>query len=102
HPDPVIAARVANLFAEEFIYHNLTHNIDDSMKNVEDLRIRADQQRARVEEIELKIAEYRQQHNAVSLDSQENIAGEQLARLNKIKLDNKNALDNLETKWEMI
>ena len=102
HPDPIIAARVANLFADEFINYNLTLNIDGSMKAVEDLRIRADQQKERVEELELKLAEYRENNNAVSLDSRENIAGTQLARLNEIKLNTKNVNDNLETRWNLI
>ena len=94
--------RIANLFADEFINYNLTLNIDGSMKAVEDLRIRADQQKERVEELELKMAEYREDNNAVSLDSQENIASVQLARLNEIKLNNKNLNDNLETRWNLI
>ncbi len=102
HPDPIIAAEVANLFAKEYIDYNLKKNIDGSMKAVEDLRIRADQQESRVEELELKLAEYRDNNNAVSLDSQENIAREQLGTLNQIKLSNKNAFDNLETKWNLI
>jgi capsular exopolysaccharide synthesis family protein len=102
HPDPVIAARVANLFADEFINYNLTLNIDGSMKAVEDLRIRADQQRERVEELELKLAEYREQNNAVSLDASENIASVQLASLNEMKLGNKNAYDQLETRWNLV
>ena len=67
HPDPIIASRVANLFAEEFINHNLTKSIDAAMKAVEDLRVRADQQRERVEELELKLAEYREKHNAAEV-----------------------------------
>jgi succinoglycan biosynthesis transport protein ExoP len=102
HPDPIIAARVANLFADEFINYNLTLNIDGSMKAVEDLRIRADQQKERVEDLELKLAEYREQNNAVSLDSSENIASTQLARLNEIKLNTKNLNDNLETRWNLV
>ncbi|CAA6691552.1 MULTISPECIES: polysaccharide biosynthesis tyrosine autokinase [unclassified Lentimonas] len=102
HPDPVIAARVANLFADEFINYNLTLNIDGSMKAVEDLRIRADQQKERVEELELKLAEYREDNNAVSLDTSENIASAQLASLNEMKLSNKNVYDNLETRWNLI
>ncbi len=102
HPDPVIAARVANLFADEFINYNLTLNIDGSMKAVEDLRIRADQQKERVEELELKMAEYREDNNAVSLESQENIASTQLSSLNTIKIENKNLYDNLETRVNLI
>ena len=102
HPDPIIASRVANLFAEEFINHNLTKSIDAAMKAVEDLRVRADQQRERVEELELKLAEYREKHNAVSLNQQENIANEQLKTLNAIKSQNKNNFDIAETKWNLV
>ena len=102
HPDPMIAAEIANFFANEFIDYNLKLNIDASMKAVEDLRIRADQQKDRVEELDLKLSEYREANNAVSLDNQENIAGVQLARLNEIKLTNKNVYDQLETKWNLI
>ena len=102
HPDPMIAAEVANLFAKEFIDYNLKLNIDGSMKAVEDLRIRADQQKERVEELELKLAEYRELNDAVSLQNDENIAGVQLSRLNEIKLTNKNTYDQLETKWSLI
>ena len=102
HPDPIVAAEVANLFAKEFIDYNLKLNIDSAMKDVEDLRIRAEQQKERVEELDLKLAEYREQHNAVSLDSQEDIASAQLSRLNEIKLTNKNTYDQLDTKWNLI
>lgn len=102
HPDPIVAAEVANLFAQEYIDYNLKQNIDATMKAVEDLRIRADQQKERVEELELKLAEYREQKNAVSLDDQENIALEQLASLNQMKLSAKNVFDNVETKWKLI
>ena len=102
HPDPMIASEIANFFANEFIDYNLKLNIDASMKAVEDLRIRADQQKDRVEELDLKLSEYREANNAVSLDNQENIAGVQLARLNEIKLTNKNVYDQLETKWNLI
>jgi len=102
HPDPVIAAKVANLFAEEYIDYNLKRNIQIAMKAVEDLRIRVDQQKEVVEDLENKLADYREQENAVSLDSQENIAREQLGSLNSMKLSNKNIYDNFETKQNLI
>jgi len=102
HPDPNMAARVANLFAEEYINYMLTQNIDASMKAVEDLRIRAEQQKDRVEELEMELAEYREEKNAISLDAQENIAKEQLASLNQLKTTAKNNFDQLETKWNLI
>ena len=36
------------------------------------------------------------------LDSQENIAREQLVRLNEVKLTNKSIFDSIETQWSLI
>ncbi len=102
HPNPAIAARIANLFGDEYINSMLTQNIDASMKAVEDLRIRAEQKKDRVEELELKLAEYRELKNAVSLDKQENIAADELASLNEIKTLAKRALDLSQTRWDLI
>ena len=81
HPDPAIASEVANLFAQTFIAYNYDLNIDGSLEAVDDLKVRANQQRAVVEKLEMQLAEYRESEQAVSLDSQENIAREQLAAL---------------------
>lgn len=102
HPDPAIAAEVANLFAKEYIDYNLKLNIDGSMKAVEDLRVRADQQKDSVEALDMKLAEYRESNNAISLDSQENIAREQLASLNGMKLGAKYDFDTTETQWNLV
>lgn len=102
HPNRELAARIANLFGDEYINSMLTQNIDASMKAVEDLRVRADQKKDRVEELELKLAEYRELKNAVSLDKQENIAADQLASLNQIKTSAKINLDQSETRWNLI
>jgi succinoglycan biosynthesis transport protein ExoP len=102
HPDPLVAAEVANLFAKEYIDYNLKLNIDGSMKAVEDLRVRADQQKERVEALDMKLAEYRETNNAVSLDSQENIARDQLSSLNIMKLEAKHGFDLIETQWNLV
>ena len=102
HRDPIIAAKIANLFAEEIRDYNLKMNIEGSIKAVEVLRARADQQRERVEELELQLAEYREENNAVSLDNNENIANDQLRHLNEIKSNAKNELDQLAVKWEQV
>jgi len=51
HPDKEMAAQIANYFAEEFIAKNAREKADASMKMVEDLQLRADQQRKKAEEI---------------------------------------------------
>lgn len=102
HPNPIMAAKIANLFGDEYINTMLSQNIDASMKAVEDLRKRAEQKKNRVEELELKLAEYRELKNAVSLDKQENIAAEELASLNQIKTSAKMTLDQAEIRWNLI
>lgn len=57
HPDPEIAALVANTFAREFIDFTLKQGIEKAMENVEDLRARTDQQNSRIAEIEHRITE---------------------------------------------
>ena len=101
HPNPIMAAKIANLFGDEYINTMLSQNIDASMKAVEDLRKRAEQKKNRVEELELKLAEYRELKKAVSLDKQENIAAEQLASLNEIKTMAKMNLDQAEIRWNL-
>ena len=102
HPNPIMAAKIANLFGDEYINTILSQNIDASMKAVEDLRKRAEQKKNRVEELELNLAEYRELKKAVSLDKQENIAAEQLASLNEIKTTAKMNLDQAEIRWNLI
>ena len=101
HPNPIMAAKIANLFGDEYINTMLSQNIDASMKAVEDLRKRAEQKKNRVEELELKLAEYRELKKAVSLDKKENIAAEQLASLNEIKTTAKMNLDQAEIRWNL-
>jgi hypothetical protein len=55
HPNKEIAATIANYFAEEFINSILRTNTATSMQLVEDLNLRAEQQRKKVEAIQNKI-----------------------------------------------
>lgn len=102
HPDPDIAAQIANLFAQTFIAYNYDLNIDGSLEAVDDLKVRANQQRSVVEKLEMELAEYRESEKAVSLDSQENIAREQLAALNSKKLDAKYQLDRINNLSDLV
>lgn len=102
HPDPIIAARIANLFAEEFSDYNQMLNIDSSIRAVRALKERVEQQRDRVGELELQIAEYREQNDAISLNEDENTMRADLLQLREIKLKEKNRHDNFSVRWEQI
>jgi uncharacterized protein involved in exopolysaccharide biosynthesis len=51
HSNPRIAARIANLYASEYIAYNSRLRTEESLKAVDELKDRAEQQRRRVDEI---------------------------------------------------
>lgn len=82
HPDKYLAAKVANLFIEEYLAYNSRIKIDESMKAVEDLKVRADQQNKRVQELGINLQAYKERNNMVSLDQRKDIVTEKLKALN--------------------
>lgn len=102
HPDPDIAAKVANLFADEFINHKLKLGIKGLMKAIDDLKVRADQQRIKVEELELKLADYREEHGQVTIDPKDDIDREELGALRSIVTIEKQQLDEAEAQWKLV
>lgn len=102
HPDPAIARVVANYFADEYINYNIRQNIDSSMRAVEDLKIRVQQQKEKVEEIRSRLVEYRVKSGRPSLNPEENTESEQLRQLNQMHTDDKRILDVAETQWNLV
>ncbi len=102
HPDPEIAAYVANLFAEEFINFNLGLRMEGTWRAVDDLRARADQQQDKVEELDMQLAEFKERHKSVSFDAATDMDQQELIRLNEIRTTYKRVLDEAQTQWNMI
>ena len=82
HPNPKIAARVANLIAAEYIAYNSRLLVDESLKAVDELKDRADQQRKRVGELGNALLAFRQRGNLISLVQNKDIVTEKLKALN--------------------
>lgn len=102
HPDPVIAAKVANLFVEEFIAYNARVRIDESMKAVEDLKVRVEQQRKKVDELAVNLQNYRAKNNLVSLDERKDIVTEKLKALNMLVTQTTARLNDAEVRWKQV
>lgn len=102
HPDPVIAAKVANLFIDEFITYNARIRIDESMKAVEDLHARADDQRKKVDELSTKLQAYRERNNMVSLDQRKDIVTEKLKALNVYVTQSSAHRRDAEIRWQQV
>ena len=102
HPDRQLAARVANYFVEEFIAHNAGVRVDESMKAVDELKVRAEQQRRKVEELAITIQNYREKHNLVSLDQRKDIVTEKLKALNLYVTQLGAKLKDAEIRWNQV
>lgn len=84
HTDPQVAAKIANMFVDEYINYNARVRIDESMKAVEDLKVRVEQQRKKVDELATNLQTYRAKSNLVSLDERKDIVTEKLKALNML------------------
>lgn len=102
HPNPKIAARIANLIAKEFIVHSSKVRIDESLKAIDDLKDRADQQRRHVEELANAMASYRQRGNLVSLVQSKDIVTEKLKALNMHATETGAKLKDAEVRWNQV
>ena len=102
HPDKFIAAKVANLFVDEFISYNARTRIDESMKAVEDLKVRVEQQRKKVDEQAINLQNYRARNNMVSLDQRKDIVTEKLKALNAYVTSTTSRLKDAEVRWKQV
>lgn len=102
HPNPRIAARVANLLASEYIAYNSRVRIEESLKAVDDLKDRADQQRKRVDEIANALQSFRQRGNLISLMQSKDIVTEKLKALNMLTTQTNSRLKEAEVRWNQV
>jgi succinoglycan biosynthesis transport protein ExoP len=102
HPDPVIAAEVANYFMDEYIAYNSKMRVDESMKAVDDLDGRIEEQKQKVEQMGLVLQAYREKNNMVSLDQKEDIVTEKLKALNLYVTQTSSKLKDAEVRWNQI
>jgi len=82
HADRFVAAKVANLFADEYLAHNTRLRIDDSRNAYDSLNITVDEQKKKVEQLADQLQAYKEKNNMVSLDSRKDIVNETLKAIN--------------------
>ncbi|MDP2056103.1 MAG: polysaccharide biosynthesis tyrosine autokinase [Acidobacteriota bacterium] len=76
--DPAFAARAANAFADEFVTSNLAYKVSTIEKSADWLTGEVEKQAELVKQSEMALAQYKENEDAGSLDSNQNII---LARL---------------------
>lgn len=102
HPDPKIAAKVANLFASEYITYNSRLRVEESLKAVDELKDRADQQRKRVDEAATALQSFRQRGNLISLVQSKDIVTEKLKALSLMATQTGSHLKDAEIRWNQV
>jgi capsular exopolysaccharide synthesis family protein len=102
HADPDLAAKIANLFVEEFMDYNVRWRVDESMRAVEDLKVRAEEQSKKVEELGNNLQKYREQQNMVSLDQRKDIVTEKLKAVNTLLTQANSHLRETEVRWNQV
>lgn len=83
HPDPSVAAKVANLFAAEYFHHNTRLRIDDTTNAVNELKGTVEEQQKRVEKLSHELQEYKEKNNMVSLDGRKDVVNDALKSSNQ-------------------
>ena len=93
HPDPEVSSTVANYFAEEFIDFNRNKQIEGSLRAVDDLRSQADQQLAKIKEMEIRLADFKEKYDTLSVERSQDIDNQQLISLNARLEEDKKSYD---------
>ena len=93
HPDPEIAAIIANYFAEEYIDFNRNKQIEGSLRAVDDLRSQADQQLTKIKEMETRLADLKEKYGTLSLERSQDIDNQQLISINARLEQDRKSLD---------
>jgi capsular exopolysaccharide synthesis family protein len=102
HPNRELAARIANLFADEYINHTAKARVEESLKAVEELEERANEQRKKVDDMARGLQAYREKNNLVSLDQRKDISTETLKALNLAVTQSGVELQAAETRWKQV
>jgi polysaccharide biosynthesis transport protein len=82
HPDRFVAAKVANLFAEEYLKNNAELRFKLATKANEELQMAVTDQEKRVNQLAQKLQTYKESNKTVSLDQRKDIVSESLKASN--------------------
>ncbi|MCC5805693.1 MAG: polysaccharide biosynthesis tyrosine autokinase [Opitutales bacterium] len=102
HPNPEVAAAVANYFAEAYLEHSLREQIDGSRRAVDQLRQQADQELVKIKDMERRLADFKDKYGTTSFDAHQDIDNQQLIALNTRLQEDRRNYDMARTAWLQI
>ena len=102
HPNRDLAAKVANLFAEEYISYRRNKGNEAAMKAVDELQSQLDVQGKKVNELEMQMANMKEKYNTISFDASTDINQQELLRLTDYVTQDKRLLDEANSVWSIV
>lgn len=102
HTDPEVAAKIAQMFADEYLAYNIELESTANVKAADDLKLQADQQRQKVEKLEMQLAEFKERHKSVTFDETTDVEKQDLIKLSAMLTDDKQALDSNKVYYDQI
>ncbi len=82
HSDRMVAAKVANYFADAYIEYNTSLRASEGRKAVDDLKDTVANQQKLVERLSRELQDYKEKNKMVSLDQRKDIVSESLKAIN--------------------
>lgn len=101
HPDRLIATKVANLFLEEFITFTSRQRIDQTFTILEDLKLRAETQKKKVEELQFQMQAYREKYG-LTLDPKKDILTKKLVEQGSVLTQTQSRLGEAEVRKNQV
>lgn len=102
HPDQRLAADIANLFAEEYIQAYIDRSTETARRAIEELKISADTEAAKSDEIGNQIKEFHTRHGVIFLFERRDIDDQELAAYTDILNKDKFLYNELQTQVAQI
>ena len=98
HLDPEAAALIANRYVESYIRYSRERREAGNQDAIDFLTRQAEELRDRVEQAEVALQEYRQEHNLVSVEENQNLVVQRLNNINANLMEARNARMDLEAR----
>lgn len=102
HPDPEVARRVINGFAQAYITNNLDRRYEASSYARNFLEERIEQLKARLEEGERELVAYAQAQGIVNVDERQSLVGSKLSSINANLAEARKARVDAEALWNQV
>lgn len=102
HPNPEIAAELANALAKSYIRQDLDNRMNASLQSVQWLRARADEYRTNLERGLNELQQYRESTQSVSLEEDQNIVIAKLKAMNSALTQAQTERIEAEAQWKSV